>query len=300
MIFSKIRSIIAVLIMYIAAFIGCFVLYPYIDIPGDPGQAILIKVLLLDVIATVFIFIMSCIFKNASIYDPYWSVAPIVMSISFLYLTNNFNTWSIILVILICLWGLRLTINWASRFNNLRHQDWRYTHFKNKFPKLYPLLNFFGIHLMPTIVVAAAMIPAFSFIGDVTKAGYEPSFMTIIAYLVIVIAILIESIADLQMTMFKRIPSNTGLVMMQGLWKNSRHPNYFGEILFWFGVFLVHFSVRNANPLLVFCPLVVFVLFQFVSIPMMDKRQLNSKPAFKEYMESTNPLLPIYPPKKEK
>ena len=300
MIFSKIRSIIAVLIMYIAAFIGCFVLYPYIDIPGDPGQAILIKVLLLDVIATVFIFIMSCIFKNASIYDPYWSVAPIAMSISFLYLTNNFNTWSIILVILICLWGLRLTINWASRFNNLRHQDWRYTHFKNKFPKLYPLLNFFGVHLMPTIVVAVAMIPAFSFIGDVTKAGYEPSFMTIIAYLVIVIAILIESIADLQMTMFKRIPSNTGLVMMQGLWKNSRHPNYFGEILFWFGVFLVHFSVRNANPLLVFCPLVVFVLFQFVSIPMMDKRQLNSKPAFKEYMESTNPLLPIYPPKKEK
>lgn len=300
MIFSKIRSIIAVLIMYIAAFIGCFVLYPYIDIPGDPGQAILIKVLLLDVIATVFIFIMSCIFKNSSIYDPYWSVAPIAMSISFLYLTNNFNTWSIILVILICLWGLRLTINWASRFNNLRHQDWRYTHFKNKFPKLYPLLNFFGIHLMPTIVVAVAMIPAFSFIGDVNKAGYEPSFMTIIAYLVIVLAILIESIADLQMTMFKRIPSNTGLVMMQGLWKNSRHPNYFGEILFWFGVFLVHFSVRNANPLLVFCPLVVFVLFQFVSIPMMDKRQLNSKPAFKEYMESTNPLLPIYPPKKEK
>ena len=101
MIFSKIRSIIAVVIMYIAAFIGCFVLYPYIDIPGDPGQAILIKVLLLDIIATVFIFIMSCIFKNASIYDPYWSVAPIAMSISFLYLTNNFNTWSIILVILI-------------------------------------------------------------------------------------------------------------------------------------------------------------------------------------------------------
>ena len=300
MFFSKIRSILAVLVIYTAAIVGCFVLYPYLNIPGDEGQAILIKVLLLDVLATVFIFIMSCIFKNASIYDPYWSVAPIVMSISFLYLTNNFNTWSIILVILICLWGLRLTINWASRFNNLRHQDWRYTHFKNKFPKLYPLLNFFGIHLMPTIVVAAAMIPAFSFIGDVNKAGYEPSFMTIIAYLVIVLAILIESIADLQMTMFKRIPSNSGLVMMQGLWKNSRHPNYFGEILFWFGVFLVHFSVRNANPLLVFCPLVVFVLFQFVSIPMMDKRQLNSKPAFKEYMESTNPLLPIYPTKKEK
>lgn len=300
MIFSKIRSIFAVMVMYTAAIVGCFMLYPYLDIPGDAGQAILLKVLLLDVIATVFIFIMSCIFKNASIYDPYWSVAPIVMSISFLYLTNNINTWSIILVVLICVWGIRLTINWASRFNNLRHQDWRYIHFKEKYPKLYPLLNLFGIHLMPTIVVAVAMLPAFNFIGDVTKAGYEPSFMTIIGYLVIVLAILIETIADLQMTMFKRIPSNHGLVLTQGLWKNSRHPNYFGEILFWFGVFLVHFSVKNANPVLVFCPLVVFVLFQFVSIPMMDKRQLNSKPAFKEYMESTNPLLPIFPPKKDK
>lgn len=300
MMFSKVRSILAVCVMYAAAIVGCFVLYPYLNIPGEVGQAILLKVLLLDVIATVFIFVLSSIFKNASIYDPYWSVAPIVMSISFLYLSNNINTWSIILVVLICVWGVRLTINWASRFNNLRHQDWRYTHFKEKYPKVYPLLNFFGIHLMPTIVVAVAMLPAFNFIGDVTKAGYEPSFMTIIGYLIIVFAILIETIADLQMTMFKRIPSNHGLVMTHGLWKNSRHPNYFGEIMFWLGIFLVHFSVKNANPALVFCPLLVFVLFQFVSIPMMDKRQLNSKPAFKEYMESTNPLLPLFPPKKDK
>lgn len=297
---SKIRSILAILIMYVAAIVGCVFLYPYLNISGDSGQAILLKILLLDVIATVFIFILSCIFKNASIYDPYWSVAPIVMSISFLYLSNNINTWSILLVVLICVWGIRLTLNWAMRFNNLRQQDWRYNHFKTKFPKLYPVLNFFGIHLMPTIVVAVAMLPAFNFIGDVTKAGFEPSFMTIIAYLIIALAIFIETVADLQMTMFKRIPSNDGLVMSQGLWKNSRHPNYFGEILFWFGIFLVHFSVKNANPGLVFCPLVVFVLFQFVSIPMMDKRQLNSKPAFKEYMESTNPLLPIFPPKKDK
>lgn len=170
---SKIRSILAILIMYVAAIVGCVFLYPYLNISGDSGQAILLKILLLDVIATVFIFILSCIFKNASIYDPYWSVAPIVMSISFLYLSNNINTWSILLVVLICVWGIRLTLNWAMRFNNLRQQDWRYDHFKTKFPKLYPVLNFFGIHLMPTIVVAVAMLPAFNFIGDVTKAGFE-------------------------------------------------------------------------------------------------------------------------------
>ena len=201
---SKIRSILAILVMYIACIVGCIFLYPIIKIPGDAGQAILIKILLLDVIATVFIFILSCVFKNASIYDPYWSVAPMVMAVAFLYLSNNINSWSIVLVVLICIWGLRLTINWASRFNNLRHQDWRYSHFKEKFPKAYPLLNFFGIHLMPTLVVAFAMLPAFNFIGDVTKAGFEPSFMTIIGYLIILTAILIETVADLQMSMFKK------------------------------------------------------------------------------------------------
>lgn len=296
---SKFKSILAIFIMYVAAIVGCVFLYPYINIPGVEGQSILLKLLILDVIATAFIYIMSVIFKNSSIYDPYWSVAPIVMSIAFLYLSNNINPWSSILVALICIWGVRLTLNWVMNFNNLRKQDWRYDHFKEKFSKCFQLINFFGIHLMPTIIVAVAMLPAFNFIGDVTKAGYEPTMMTIIGYLIIVTAILIETIADLQMYFFKKIPSNSGLVMTHGLWKNSRHPNYFGEIMFWLGIFAVHFSVKNANAALVFCPLVVFVLFQLVSIPMMDKRQLNSKPGFKEYMESTNALLPILSPKKD-
>ncbi len=300
MIFSKIRSILAIVVMYAAVIIGCFLLYPYINIPGVLGQALILKIIILNLISTIFIFIMSTIFKNSSIYDPYWSVSPVVMAIAFLYLTDNINPWSIILVVLIGIWGVRLTLNWMARFNNLRKQDWRYDHYKEKFPKLYPLINLGGIHLVPTIIITIAMLPAFNFIGDVTKAGYEPSFMTIIAYIIIITAIFIETIADLQMSMFKRIPSNHGLVMDKGLWKNSRHPNYFGEIMFWLGIFLVHFSLKNANPALVFCPLLVFVLFQFISIPLMDKRQLNSKPAFKEYMENTNPLLPIFPPKKDK
>ena len=81
---SKIRSILAILIMYVAAIVGCVFLYPYLNISGDSGQAILLKILLLDVIATIFIFILSCIFKNASIYDPYWSVQPIVIVIAFI------------------------------------------------------------------------------------------------------------------------------------------------------------------------------------------------------------------------
>ena len=296
---SKIKSIIAILIMYIFTFFVSVLLYPLIPIEVNNAEDILFKLLLLGVISTVIIFGMSLIFKNSSIYDPYWSVSPVVISIAFIKLCGNINAWSVFAVVLISVWGLRLTLNWAYKFNNLKHQDWRYTELKEKHPKTYFLINLFGIHLVPTIVVALALIPALNFIGDVGKAGFEPTPMTLFAYLFTLVAILIETVADIQLIMFKKIASNHGLVMTHGLWKNSRHPNYFGEIAFWFGLFLMHYSLKNANPLLVFCPLVMFLLFVFVSIPMMDKRQLETKASYKEYMESTNPLLPIFPPKQK-
>lgn len=296
---SKIKSIIAVFIMYLFSFFVSVLLYPLIPIEVKNAEDILFKLLILDIISTIIIFIMSLIFKNSSIYDPYWSVSPIAISIAFLKLCGNINAWSVFAVGLISVWGIRLTINWAYKFNHLKHQDWRYTELNEKHPKTYFLINLFGIHLAPTIIVALALIPALNFIGDVGKAGFEPTPMTLFAYLFTLGAILIETVADIQLIMFKKIPSNHGLVMTHGLWKNSRHPNYFGEIAFWFGLFLLHYSLKNANPLLVFCPLVMFLLFVFISIPMMDKRQLETKASYKEYMESTNPLLPIFPPKQK-
>ncbi len=297
MVSKQIKALIIVVIIYGFTICGCTLLYPILPFGSDNAEDILVKLVILDLIATVFIFLMSTIFKNSSLYDPYWSVAPMVISIAFMLLVDNVNPFSVLLVVLICLWGVRLTINWAIGFKRMNHQDWRYVMLKEKFPKLYPLINLFGIHLMPTIVVMVGLLPALNFIGDVLKPGYEPSLMTIVGYLVVFAAIIIETIADLQLFLFKRYPSNDGLVMTRGLWKNSRHPNYFGECLFWFGLFLVHFSFKNANPILVFAPLLVFLLFEFISIPMMDKRQLSKKPAYNEYKARTNPMLPIFPPK---
>ena len=78
--------------------------------------------------------------KNSSIYDPYWSVSPVAISIAFLKLCGNINAWSVFAVVLISVWGIRLTINWAYKFNHLKHQDWRYTELNEKHPKTYFLI----------------------------------------------------------------------------------------------------------------------------------------------------------------
>lgn len=292
---NKLFSLVMIILFYILAFVGAYFAFEYI-----PIDAILVRFLLADVIATIIIFIGSLLFKNASVYDPYWSVAPMVMVLFFAHHSTGFHLFNLFIIIVIELWGLRLTVNWLVRFKNLKTQDWRYTHFQNKYPKLYPLINFFGIHLAPTLIVYFGMLPVFAYMDAFGKVPAENLNMTIIISMVVaLIAIGIEMIADIQMNQFRKNPNNMGKVNCHGLWKISRHPNYFGEILFWISMFLFALSVRSDLWVLIFCPLIIFLLFGVVSIPLLEKRELASKPEYADYKMKTNLLLPIFPPNPE-
>ena len=156
-------SFIAVALVYILALAVGIVTYLFL-----PFSAWL-NLLIADTVATIFTFIFSLIFKNASVYDPYWSVQPIVIGASYIIVYGG-NISSVVLLTVVCLWGIRLTANWAYTFKNLTHQDWRYTMLCQKTGKLYPFVNFFGIHLVPTLVVYACILPL------VAVILYQPAF----------------------------------------------------------------------------------------------------------------------------
>ena len=118
-----------------------------------------VSLLIADIVATVVTFIFSLIFKNASVYDPYWSVQPPVILIAF-SVGKNLTLLGVLLLIAVCFWGVRLTANWAYTFENLNHQDWRYTMLGEKTGVFYPIVNFVGIHLVPTLVVYGCILPA--------------------------------------------------------------------------------------------------------------------------------------------
>lgn len=292
---NKIVSVLLVLIIYVLAFIGGFYLTKLLNIENP-----LLSFLVGDIIATVIVYLGSLIFNNASVYDPYWSVAPMVMAPLFMFKLNAINPFTITVVVLVELWGLRLTLNWLLRFKNLNSEDWRYTKFKQKFNVfVYQLINFFGFHLMPTLIVYFAMLPVFSFINlfiTDEELTFNGTFFICIA--VSLIAIIVEMVADMQMGKFRKNPDNKGKVNRTGLWKVSRHPNYFGEILFWFSMFLFGVSVGDKLWILIFSPMVVFLLFVCVTIPLMEKRQLQNKPEYAQYKKETNMLLPIFPKEK--
>ena len=246
------------------------------------------KLLIADIACTVFVFIFSMIFRNASVYDPYWSVQPIVIVV-FFACGHMITLPSLLLLISIIYWGIRLTGNWAYTFGGLKHQDWRYTKFENESGKIYPLINLAGIHLMPTLIVYLCTLPAVFVIRNELSANAG----SVIGMAVCIGAATLQLFSDVQMQRYRKSGEN-GLIRT-GLWKYARHPNYLGEILMWWGVGIQAVSVMPDHWYLLAGALANTIMFFAVSIPLADKRQ-SQKPGYAEYKAATRSLLPI--PKK--
>lgn len=243
-----------------------------------------LKLLLADLAATVFMFLMSMIFRNASIYDPYWSVAPVVILMGYL-LTGPLTAARIEVALTVFLWGIRLTANWAYTFRGLVFQDWRYTMLSEKTGAFYPLINFLGIHLIPTLIVFGCLLPAVCVFNLTPQSPGNRLFL-----LLSLLAVGLQGCSDYQLHRFRR--EHTGSLIRTGFWKYSRHPNYLGEILFWWGIALYGLSAFPGQYLLLLGAFSNTMLFLFVSIPMADTRQ-SLKEGFAQYKSETRMLLPI-------
>ena len=273
-------SFIAVLLVYIIATVVGILVYNGLNIRWW------LALLIADISATIVTFVFSLIFKNASVYDPYWSVQPIVILLAF-FIKNQITPLGILLLIAVCFWGIRLTVNWAYTFKNLTCQDWRYTMLKNKTGKFYFFINLFGIHLVPTLVVYGCILPAVCAIIWCLPLNVG----SVIFISISILSAIMQGIADIQMHKFRK--NKNGSFIRNGLWKYSRHPNYLGEILMWWGIGLATVISAQGQLYLLLGALSNTALFLLVSIPMADKRQ-SRKEGFNEYKKQTRMLLPIY------
>ena len=143
-------------------------------------------------------------------------------------------------------------------------------------PLLFHLTNFFGLNMMPTVIVFACMIPGLGLYEDALQANV----FTWIGCAICLAAPTIQLIADTQSHRFRA--AHPGQVCNVGLWKRGRHPNYFGEIFFWWGIWVMYAAQAGVDILLL-APIAMTCLFLFISIPMMEKRQLATKPGYADY-----------------
>jgi len=248
--------------------------------------------LVADLVATVIVFAFSMRLDNSSVYDPYWSVAPPLIALYWIgHATHASALRQAVVTTLVFAWGTRLTYNWVRGWTGLHHEDWRYVdlYARAKMPKW--LVSLTGIHLFPTVQVflgCLALVPALA------RGGAAFGFLDCVALVITGGAVLIETVADEQLRRFVR-DGRPGEIMAEGLWAYSRHPNYFGELSFWWGLFLFGFAAAPAYWWTVVGPLAMTAMFLLASIPMLDQRSLGRRPGYAEHMKHVNALIPWFP-----
>jgi steroid 5-alpha reductase family enzyme len=240
-----------------------------------------------DLLATLVVFGFSVKYNNSSLYDPYWSVAPLPIAL-YWSAVGAPGVQQLLLLALIALWGARLTGNWVARWRGMGDEDFRYLEIRGRTGRLYWPASFVSIHLMPTIWVFLGLLPLY-------PALTRPSPITALHLLALVVttaAIAIEATADRQLRVFLRTRRDAESVLNTGLWAYCRHPNYLGEVLFWWGLYLCGLATAPTWAWAGVGPLSITLLFVFISVPWMDRRLLLRHPAWAQTMKSRLALLP--------
>jgi len=248
-----------------------------------------------DVAATLAVFSFSFAFGNSSFYDAYWSVAPLPIA---LYWAAQApapvdRTRAFVVLVLIGVWGARLTYNWTRGWQGLAHEDWRYVDLRARSGAAYWIVSLFALHLFPTVMVFLGCLGVYVAValGDRPFGNIDAVATAITAG-----AIWIEARADAELHAFRRERHAPGAILDTGLWSWSRHPNYFGEMSYWWGLWLFGVAAEpQAWWWTLAGPLAITLMFRFASLPLMEERMRARRPAYAAHAERTSLVVPRPP-----
>jgi len=245
--------------------------------------------------ATGLVFVASLLFDNSSLYDPYWSLQPLAITVYYLWTGRAaLASRDLLLACLVFVYAVRLTSNFYRDWQGLAQEDFRYVAFRRRYGKLYWPLSFFGIHLFPTVLVYLGCLP---FYAVSRSREVLLGWLDGVATVVVLGAVAIAFVADEQLRRFRRRSWEPGRHLERryldsGLWAHSRHPNYLGEISTWWGFWLFALAGGGGWWWTGGGALAITLLFVLVSVPMMEKRMLATRPGYDRYRRSTPMLVP--------
>ncbi|UPW11605.1 DUF1295 domain-containing protein [Gordonia terrae] len=259
---------------------------------GPTTAYLWLDTLIADLLATLVIFGFSRYYGNSSFYDAYWSVVPPAL---FLYWwaagdvgIDAVHCW--VIAVVIGAWAIRLTANWAIGWPGLQHEDWRYPMLKSGAGRAELPVDLMAIHVFPTFQVFLGMIPIYV---AVTHTG-AVAWLTALAAVVGLAATALEYIADGQLRRFAH--RKPGAVLDTGVWAWSRHPNYFGEVMFWVSMALFGLAASPGDWWWLFVGAVLMLaMFLGASIPMMEKRSLERRPGYQDVIDRVPRFIPRPP-----
>jgi len=249
---------------------------------------------LVIMVLMTLLWILSVFLKNVSIVDSFWGIAFILASISYYLNTEGHSDRKELVVALVIIWGLRLSIYIGWRSWN-KPEDYRYQEFRKKYgAKRYWWFSYFQVFLLQGLLSWLISIPI------LTAMYYMPTvklyYVDYIAVILWLIGFIFEAGGDYQLARFKNKVENKGKVLQTGLWKYTRHPNYFGDATIWWAFGLFSIAVKSYIPLL--GPLLMsWLIVKISGVSLLEKELKNTKPKYQEYVEKTSSFFPWFPKK---
>ena len=249
---------------------------------------------LLVVLCGMFcLWIISLVKKDASIVDPCWGLGFVLIAWATVLQSGWEGVRSGLLVALVTLWGLRLSIYLFWR-NSGKGEDRRYGAMRTKHGDNFWWVSLFTVFLLQGVLMwlIALTVQSGMFHSETAKFGLLGYF----GVAVWLVGFFFESVGDYQMAQFKSDPENDGKVMDRGLWRYTRHPNYFGDFCIWWGYFLI---AANANSWwTIVCPaLMSFLLLKVSGVSMLESDIEDRRPDYAEYKRRTSSFFPMPPSK---
>ncbi len=242
------------------------------------------------------LWLLSLVLKNSSIVDPFWGTGFVIANWVYFALTpDGFAARKWLISILVTIWGLRLSLyllwrNWG------KGEDFRYQKFRQDAGKKWWWYSFFQTFLLQGVLLWIISAPLLA-----ANYAATPDRLTILDYLAVLLWLLgffFEAMGDLQLARFKADPANKGKVLDRGVWRYTRHPNYFGDATQWWAYYLIAASASGGFWTL-FSPVIMTLFLLRVSgVTLLEKTLTTTKPGYKEYVESTSAFIPWFPRKK--
>jgi len=235
-----------------------------------------------------FWFVVSLIKKRNDVADIAWGLGFVLITWSSFFIAENFSARNLLVNILVSIWGIRLAWHINSR-NKGKTEDYRYLAWRKEWGSWFYLRSYLQVYLLQGLLLFFIVTPVL-LINQNSSSGLN--FIDGIGLLVWVLGFFFESVGDAQLAKFISNPENKGKLMTKGLWRYSRHPNYFGEVTQWWGLWLMAINVSNGW-FGIIGPLTITILILKVSgIPLLEKKMIEN-PEFAEYKKRTSIFFPL-------
>jgi steroid 5-alpha reductase family enzyme len=254
---------------------------------------VLIIEVIVIVIYMVIWFFFSQLLNRNDIADIAWGPGFVVTAISAMILSNGTTQRGFLVLSLVILWAVRLAIHVFLR-NRGKSEDARYKKWRQDWGKQVVIRSFFQIFILQGLLIIIISLPVTFIITSKQNLLGIFDFLGICIWLT---GFFFEAVGDYQLMKYKKIPENKGKIITQGLWRYTRHPNYFGEVVLWWGIYIIALSVSLGWTAILGPVTITFLILKVSGIPLLEEKYKDN-PEFQTYKRRTSAFFPL-PSRKE-